>query len=141
MPRSRLAPVATVAIWLGMILISALALWGTRPPPALDANAPANLFSAARAITHLAQIAQAPRPIGSDAAGRVREYLVEQLRGLGADTRIEPAIGTASNDRTLNAGLVNNIVATVPGASNSRAILLVAHYDSVPEGPGAGDDG
>jgi hypothetical protein len=36
---------------------------------------------------------------------------------------------------------VNNIVATFPGPSNTRAVMLVAHSDSVPEGPGAADDG
>lgn len=37
---------------------------------------------------------------------------------------------------------VHNIVATVPGqAGTQRSVLLVAHYDSVPAGPGASDDG
>ena len=129
------------AVGFGLILVSAIALWGTRPPRASDASAPANSFSAVRAITHLAQIAKEPRPLGSDEAVRVREYLVEQLRGLGAEVQVEQGIGTASSGRTLHAGLVNNIVGTFAGASNSRAVMLVAHYDSVPEGTGAADDG
>jgi len=36
---------------------------------------------------------------------------------------------------------VQNIVARLPGTANQRAVLLAAHYDSVPFGPGAGDDG
>ncbi|MFF9127544.1 M20/M25/M40 family metallo-hydrolase [Streptomyces sp. NPDC014889] len=43
------------------------------------------------------------------------------------------------------AGTVHNVVAKVtgnmPGTSGGKALLLVAHYDSVPTGPGAADDG
>ena len=139
--RSRFTGFIELGLWLAVIAISALALWGTRPPPAVDASAPANLFSAGRAIKHLEHIAKQPHPIGSDEAVRVREYLIEQLRGLGAEVHIEQGIGSVSYGRTVQAGLVNNLVATFPGQANSRAIMLVAHYDSVPEGPGAADDG
>ncbi|MBW7460185.1 M20/M25/M40 family metallo-hydrolase, partial [Paenibacillus sepulcri] len=36
---------------------------------------------------------------------------------------------------------IENIMARVPGTDNSKAVMLAAHYDSVPEGPGAADDG
>jgi hypothetical protein len=92
-------------------------------------------------MTHLGQIAQHPHPIGSDEAIRVREYLVEQLRALGGEVQVEQAIGTVQYGRNVHAGRVNNIIATYRGEASSRAVMLVAHYDSVPEGPGAGDDG
>jgi Zn-dependent M28 family amino/carboxypeptidase len=41
----------------------------------------------------------------------------------------------------LIAGTVHNIVARLQGTEQSKALLLVAHYDSVPTGPGASDDG
>ena len=139
--RKTLARFTPIVLSIGLIALSALAVWGTRPPPVVDASAAANSFSAARSISHLTQIAKQPRPIGSDEVVRVREYLVEQLRILGAEVHIEQATGIASYGRTFHAGLVNNIVATFPGSSNTRAVMLVAHYDSVPEGPGAADDG
>ena len=92
-------------------------------------------------MTHLAHVAKLPHPIGSDEAVRVREYLVEQLGALGGEVRVEEGIGTVQYARNLHSGLVNNIVATFPGQATSRPIMLVAHYDSVPEGPGAADDG
>jgi hypothetical protein len=122
-------------------MISGLGLYGTRPPKAVDASAPADSFSAGRAISHLTHIAAEPHPIGSDEAARVREYLVDQLRQLGAEVHVEQGTGSVAYGRTFHAGLVNNIVATFPGVSNSRALMLLAHYDSVPEGPGAADDG
>ena len=39
------------------------------------------------------------------------------------------------------AGTVHNVVARLPGRDPSRAVLLVAHYDSVPVAAGAADDG
>jgi len=139
--RPALDSIATPALWLALILLSGLALWGTRPPPAVSASTDVNVFSAARAMSHLMQIARQPHPIGSDEADRVREYLMEQLRALGGEVHVEQAIGTAHQGRNFHSGLVNNIVARFPGQATTRAILLVAHYDSVPEGPGAADDG
>src|SRR3954471_11332418 len=132
---------ANTALWLGLVLTSGLAIYGTRPPPARGASAPVNVFSAARAMVHLEHIAKQPHPIGSEEAARVREYLIEQLRALGGEVRVEQGVGTVQYNRNLHSGLVNNIVATFPGPSNTRAVMLVAHSDSVPEGPGAADDG
>ncbi|MFN2623572.1 MAG: M20/M25/M40 family metallo-hydrolase [Chthoniobacterales bacterium] len=139
--RPLLACVALAVLWLGVILLGALALYGTRPPAVVSESAPSNAFSAARAMAHLAEIAKHTHPIGSDDAVRVREYLVAKLTELGGETHVEQGIGSVHYARNVHAGLVNNVVATFRGASNSRAIMLVAHYDSVPEGPGAADDG
>ena len=139
--RPLLAPITSALLWLGVLLVAGLSLYGTRPPAVVAASAPSNVFSAARAMAYLPQITKQPHPIGSDAAVRVREYLVEQLRGLGGDVHVEQGIGSVHYGRNVHAGLVNNIIAAFPGQSNSRAIMLVAHYDSVAEGPGAGDDG
>jgi hypothetical protein len=39
-------------------------------------------------------------------------------------------------------GTIENVIVRVPGTSAStRDVLITAHYDSVPVGPGAGDDG
>jgi len=139
--RRLLATIAPAIFWLGLIVVGGLALYGTRPPAAVNASAPPDVFSAARAMTHLAEIAKKPHPIGSDEAARVRDYLVAKLTELGGETHVEQGIGSVHYARNIHAGLVNNIVATFRGTSNSRATLLAAHYDSVPEGPGAADDG
>lgn len=135
------AKLAPAALWLAIILTSALALYGTRPRAAADRSASPYKFSAARAMTHLAAIAQHPHPIGSDEAARVREHLVQQLSALGGQVEVEQAIGRARSGRNLHAGIVHNVIATFAGESSSLPLMLVAHYDSVPEGPGAADDG
>src|SRR4029079_1979737 len=39
------------------------------------------------------------------------------------------------------AGSVDNVVGRLPGSASTRAVLLVAHYDSVPWTAAASDDG
>jgi hypothetical protein len=139
--RPLLAKTAPAIVWLAVILLGVLALYGTRPPAAVSASAPPNVFSAERAKTHLSEIAKQTHPIGSDEAVQVRDFLVAKLTELGGETHVEQSVGSVHYARNVHAGLINNVVATFRGTSNSRAVMLVAHYDSVPEGPGAADDG
>jgi acetylornithine deacetylase/succinyl-diaminopimelate desuccinylase-like protein len=121
--------------------VATLAFLGTRPPAALGPDAPGDQFSAVRAMSHLQHFAVRPHPIGSEAQRRVRDYLVKTLTALGAAVHVEKTTGVHARGRTIYAGTAHNIVATFPGRANRRAVMLVAHYDSVPEGPGAADDG
>ncbi|MGH9826273.1 MAG: M20/M25/M40 family metallo-hydrolase, partial [Blastocatellia bacterium] len=43
--------------------------------------------------------------------------------------------------RPVVAATVENVFARLPGSESSKAILLLCHYDSVQNGPGASDDG
>ena len=124
-----------------LILIGFFAIHSVEPPAAVDANAPATEFSAARAMRDVREIARQPHPLGSAENDRVREYLVGRLRELGAN----PEVQTATVARHSPFGpdtwaVVNNIVAKVPGTNPTGAVMMVAHYDSVPSGPGAGDN-
>ena len=77
------------------------------------------------------------RPIGSQANRRAREYLLDQLTRYGFDVRVQEADGVRRElGRTAH---VANIIAIKQGA-RPDALALVAHYDSVPDSPGAGDD-
>ncbi|MDQ6911425.1 MAG: M28 family peptidase [Verrucomicrobiota bacterium] len=124
-----------------LIGIAALALFGARPPAVSSTTAPPNEFSSARAVALLSQFALQPHPIGTDENKRARDYLCDALRGLGAEVQVEDTRGCFSRGRMVRAGLVHNIVATLRGTASQRAVMLVAHYDSVPEGAGAADDG
>src|SRR5438034_4561466 len=110
------------------------------PRVALAASAQLTSFSAERAMKHVLAIAQRPHPIGSAEHDRVRDYLVAQLSNLGLGPQIQNATGVGT--RYADAGRVQNILARMPGSQKGGpAVLLVAHYDSVEAGPGAGDDG
>jgi hypothetical protein len=118
------------------------------PPQSLSADAPTDAFSAARALRHVSAIAREPHPLGSCAAQPVREYIVAELKALGLEPEIqrprdsrapgsEPGPTPSPSRRD-----VQNIVARWRGSGtpSKKALLLSAHYDSVPRGPGAGDD-
>jgi len=56
-----------------LILIGLLAIRSIAPPAAVDENAPATEFSAARAMRDVREIAKKPHPLGSVENDRVRD--------------------------------------------------------------------
>lgn len=143
-PRDRLQRGVQLALWVWLAFVAVVAIDAPTQPAALGLDAPAQQFSAARAIEQLAQFAQRPHPVGSAENQRVRGYLLQTLRDLGMTAHVESGTGTSTNElrpHVIAAGRVHNVVATLPGTANQQAVLLTAHYDSVPYGPGAGDDG
>ncbi len=130
-----------IAFWLALALAAALGIYGTRPPAALGADAAVDQFSATRAIAHLSHFAAVPHPRGSAANAQSRDYLAATLRDLGATVRVEETVGRTKHRKVVREGRVQNIVASLPGKDRGRGLMLVAHYDSVPTGPGAADDG
>jgi MFS family permease len=101
---------------------------------------PPDEFSEDRALIFLNGIAREPHPIGSAEHDRVRDLIVAWLTKLGAAPEIQRTTGVTPRYQV--AGTVENIVARLKGTSGvADAVALVAHYDSVPAGPGAGDDG
>lgn len=110
-----------------------------QPPPPRSAEASALTFSAARAARHLAVISRAPHPINSLEHSAVRDYIVNTLRGLGYAPEVQRT--TDVNARYHVPGALENILCRLKGSGKGNAILLDAHYDSVPAGPGASDDG
>jgi hypothetical protein len=133
--------VATLISWFSLGLVTFLSIWSQHPPAAVPAAAPTE-FSAERAIQHVTAIARAPRPVGSANHDAARDYIFQQLRDLGLEPEIQKttAVNSAAAPPFL-AGTIENIVARKKGAGDGPAVLLVAHYDSVPTGPGANDDG
>jgi hypothetical protein len=128
-------------IVLGVLLLSAWSILRmTQPPKALTVAAPDTAFAAARALRDVAAIAQRPHPVGSADHDRVRDYIVARLRSLGLEPVLQTGIGVST--RYHRSGPVTNIAALIPGtSSDSMVVMLVAHYDGVPAGPAAADDG
>jgi hypothetical protein len=110
-----------------------------RPPQPLPEQAPLSVFSAQRAIKHLAAISRAPHPIHSSEHDAVRDYIVRTLQDLGFTPQIQKFADVHASDQAV--GPLENIMCRLPGSTREKAVLLVAHYDSVRAGPGASDDG
>jgi hypothetical protein len=133
-----------LAAFLFLAALACVAVRLAQPPRAVAENAPPEEFSSARAMRHVRAVAQRPHPTGSDEIERVRRYIVGELAALGVRAEIQEAAVVPTQARAgwpAPAARVRNIVARVAGTSNSRALMLAAHYDSVPTGPGASDDG
>lgn len=124
--------VIVAAIFTGITQVKA--------PSPLASNAPPEVFSAGRAMEKLQVIAKEPHPIASSAHGRVRDYLMDELRALGLQPEFQKENVESDFTSDLN-GRVENIVVRIPGTDSSKAVMVAAHYDSVRTSPGAGDDG
>ncbi|MFG1794659.1 M20/M25/M40 family metallo-hydrolase [Nocardia sp. NPDC049149] len=130
--------------FLVLLTVVVVTAWDRQPHGYRTESAPATEFSAGRAMRTVTAIAQRPHPIGTAEHDRVRDYLVEQLRTLGLDTEVQTGVGRAPaaiERDVLSMGRVANIVARLPGTQSKGTVFLTAHYDSVPSGPGANDDG
>jgi Peptidase family M28 len=127
--------------WLRPALVAVLVLsafaYGAsilRRPEALPKDAPAQEFSAERAMAHVRAIAKEPHPAGSAAMAQVATYLTIEMERLGLE--VEPLVA-----RDPQTGVTLHVVAArLRGRAPTGAVLFVAHPDSVPWGPGAGDN-
>lgn len=132
-------PLFRLAAGVWLLLLVWLGVSSLQPPSVVPETAPASEFSSERAMKHLRIIAAKPHPVGSPENRKVREYLIQQLASLDLDPQVQEGTGFAGGGHV--AGTVYNILARKKGATPGKALLLLAHYDSVAAGPGAGDDG
>lgn len=134
--------------WIPLVFLLGLAgwiWWLDQPPAVRPLEAPPTEFSAARAMIWVQRLAREPHRSGTRANDAIRAELITALRGLGLTVVTdEPTV--VRDTRIANP---RNIYGRLPGRRGaapggnpaaSSAFLLMAHYDSVPYGPGAADD-
>lgn len=128
------AALAVTALVVGIVLL------GLAPPSPVPANAPSDRFSAARARDALAEVLGdgQPHPTGSTESARVRARLVARLRALGFEPEERTRVVCSRYGACAE---VTNVLCRRAGRQSRDGVLLSAHYDSVPAGPGASDDG
>ncbi|MBM6860834.1 M20/M25/M40 family metallo-hydrolase, partial [Clostridium saudiense] len=98
-------------------------------------------FSTEIAKEHIKEISREVHSIQQpEALGRVREYIVNELKELG----LEPEVFTYENVESSKGGTydINNIYAKIDGKNgeNGSYIMLASHYDSSPK-KRSGEDG
>ncbi len=133
---SALIPVWVVAftalfVWLGLSALEA--------PSATEGSG----FSNERALSTLRHLLQEnrPHPAGTAENRIVRERIEAILVQAGYQPEIQSAFQCNTEGRAPGCTWVENVIAVHRGTDRGRAILVSAHYDSVPAGPGASDDG
>lgn len=120
---------------VALLLLAGLQVLLLLPPTPLPASAPPEQFSAMRALTHVREIASRPHPSGTLAHEDVRRYLIEQITALGLQAEVQPAFAVRPSSQLAQhaSAYVHNVLIRVPGTlspSGSKALLLMAHYDS-----------
>ena len=137
-------PVILLALLLAALLGAMAAKNLLVQPPALRASNSPGEFNAVRAKERLAAILgdQRPHPSDTPASDLVRARLIAQIQQIGLTpiVRNQFACNELYKQRGVSCARVRNVIAAL-GPPSGRALLLNAHYDSTPVGPGAGDDG
>jgi len=110
------------------------------PPEPVPGSAAPTEASGARAKEMLGELLGdgAPHPVGSVANAAVRDRILARLRSFGYPPTVEEGIACGKDGVTC--ADVQNVEARLDGSQSTGTVLLLAHYDSVPAGPGAGDD-
>lgn len=115
-----------------LVIISLLwyALAGETPPRDTPSGVPLNEWSTARALEHVKMISIEPHYTGSGQAhARVRNYIETQLQELGLETSNQTGFALSYTGVLAKP---TNILARIKGTNNTKALLLLTHYDSDP---------
>ena len=83
---------------------------------------------------HVSIIATEPHSVGSTEHSRVRAYIVAQLIAIGLSPEVQKTtvVKSVRYGWNVKAATVYNILVKIPGTSSSKAIALMAHYDTMP---------
>ncbi|GAW42010.1 Aminopeptidase YwaD precursor [Brevundimonas sp. SH203] len=137
-----------ILLFTALAVALGLAVVASQTPAPLPISTPADAFSAGRAMADVREIARVPHPVGSEDHARVQTYLMERMTALGLNPHIQTGPLSpravqrmAREGRSANGLAAANLVGVLQGRDSGRpAVLMMAHYDSVPGSPGAADD-
>ena len=118
---------------LGLIYATMMPRWTSDDAQSLSE------FSNQRALTQVATIAKQPHYVGSQNHEIIANYLQKELRNLGLETSVQEGYTLSDWGNLVKS---KNILARIKGTTNSKALLLLSHYDSAPHSfsHGASDD-
>jgi len=84
-------------------------------------------FSNKKAFNHVQQLGHAAHSVGTDFHETAASYIIDELEKLGLDVQTQE--GNSFSDWGTFAK-VKNISARIKGTDNSKALVLMSHYDS-----------
>jgi len=137
---SFIRPLALLAVLAITVFLS---VWIVQPPRALPLDAPADRFSATRALEQLEFLIGdgSARPVGTPANKAGQERIADAFADLGLQAEIitQTTCRDSANWSIIRCTEVDNILVPIIDG-DGPAVVLMAHHDSVPTGPGAADD-
>jgi hypothetical protein len=127
--------------FMAAVLLVIFSIYSASPPPLKKGIIAGTAFSVNNAFAHLKEISKTPHSTGTIENKRVRDYIVASCKQLGFHVQVQNTTAITYSRRRLRAGNIYNIIAEKKGIHNSKAVMLMAHYDSEPNTPAAGDNG
>jgi hypothetical protein len=96
-------------------------------------------FSTSRALEHINAIAKQPHYVGTKNHEVVANYIIKELQKLGLETTVQEGFTLSDWGNLVKS---KNIMCRIEGTKNTKALLLLSHYDSAPHSVshGASDD-
>ena len=85
-------------------------------------------FSIENALTHLKVISKEPHYTGSPNHIIVQNYIVNELKKMGLNPKIQQQV--VVNDKWRTSTNVANIIASIKGTESGKSLVLLSHYDS-----------
>ncbi len=134
-------PASGIIFGVLVLLGIGLGVWMTFPPP-IPSSLSLKQFSIQHQKEHIRKLARVPHAVGTAEHTRVRSVILDALRDLEFTPQTQRELCTRSWETgAAQLAWVENILVRVRGSNPSRAVLIMAHYDSKPHAPGANDDG
>jgi hypothetical protein len=137
-------------ILLAVLIVGVLlGIRATTPPVPLGADAPADRFSAGRAMADVRIIAARPHLAASPEDAAVRAHIAARMQAMGMSVSESRFTAPPQSAKRLAwwsgkqdpAPVLTNVIGVLPGKDRSLpAVLLMAHHDTVGGSPGAADD-
>jgi hypothetical protein len=123
-----------ILVILGFIYFSMMPRWTSDETKSLSE------FSTKRALVQVEAISKQPHYVGSENHEEVASYLEKELNKLGLETSLQEGYTLSDWGNLVQS---KNILARIKGTNNSKALLLLSHYDSAPHSysKGASDAG
>jgi hypothetical protein len=118
---------------LGFLFASLMPSWSP------DEEKKVTEFSTGRALEHINAIAKQPHYVGTKNHEAVADYIIKELQKLGLETTVQEGFTLSDWGNLVKS---KNIMCRIEGTKNTKALLLLSHYDSAPHSVshGASDD-
>ena len=118
---------------LGFLFASLMPSWSA------DEDKKITEFSTSRALEHINAIAKQPHYVGTKNHEVVANYIIKELQKLGLETTVQEGFTLSDWGNLVKS---KNIMCRIEGTKNTKALLLLSHYDSAPHSfsHGASDD-
>lgn len=128
--------IITIVIILGILGFLFASLMPSWSP---DEDKKVTEFSTSRALEHINAIAKQPHYVGTKNHEVVANYIIKELQKLGLETTVQEGFTLSDWGNLVKS---KNILCRIKGTKNTKALLLLSHYDSAPHSfsHGASDD-